>query len=141
MVEAVLKQADPDIPVALVHASRSKAQRAEPIVMAFRARPPRARFGQTLPDLAEELLSWTPDSRWSPDRLDAMVHAARALLVDDRPLRRFGGLTAVRRTLSRRVSAALSPHRAERDSSINNPNAPPPRGTTDLHDREAGPPR
>ena len=121
MVEAVLRQSDPSTPIALIHAHRSKAARAEPIVMAFRRTPPAAALLNHLPDLEEELLSWTPDSRWSPNRLDALVHAARAVLIDDKPLRRFGGLEPRTRTLSRRIGAALSPHRAERDRNDGSP--------------------
>ena len=120
MVASVIRQVSADagrdpahpIPVALVHSARSKAARAEPVVMAFRRGV--AGLAVDLPDLVDELLTWTPDSRWSPNRLDAMVHALRAVLVDDRPLRRFGAVTVGRKTLRSRIGSALAPHRAER---------------------------
>ena len=87
------------IPVALVPAKASKAGRAEPVVMAYRGN--RVRHLVDLPQLVEEMTSWEPPvpgtsrgSGWSPNRMDAMVHAARAVLVDEKPLQRFGKLEA-----------------------------------------------
>ena len=89
---------DNALPIALIPASRSKAGRAEPIVMAYRKG--RVRHADEFTELVLQLTEWEPPvpggergSGWSPDRLDAMVHGLRALLVDDSPLRRFGKLT------------------------------------------------
>ena len=86
------------LPIALIPASRSKAGRAEPIVMAYRKK--RIRHADEFTELRLQMTEWEPPvpggargSGWSPDRMDALVHAARALLVDDTPLRRFGKLT------------------------------------------------
>jgi phage terminase large subunit-like protein len=85
------------LPVALIQAKGSKAGRAEPTVLAYRQ--DRVRHRTELPELIEELTSWEPPvpgtsrgSGWSPNRMDAMVHALRAVLVDESPLRRFGKL-------------------------------------------------
>ena len=88
-----------NIPIALIPARGSKAGRAEPVVLAYRKG--RVRHLVELPALVEEMTSYEPPvpgtsrgSGWSPNRMDAMVHALRACLVDDSPLRRFGKLAA-----------------------------------------------
>jgi phage terminase large subunit-like protein len=96
LVSTVIHQCEggEKIPVALVSAKGSKAQRAEPILLAYRR--DRVRHIEELPDLVDEMTSWEPEvSGWSPGRIDALVHAARALIVDDTVLAGFGTLTAV----------------------------------------------
>jgi phage terminase large subunit-like protein len=99
MVASVIEAqaGDNALPVALISAKGTKAGRAEPIVMAYRQ--DRVRHLEPFDELVEELTSWEPPvpggsrgSGWSPNRLDAMVHALRAVLVDEKPLRRFGAL-------------------------------------------------
>jgi phage terminase large subunit-like protein len=89
------------LPIALVPSTRSKAARAEATVMAYRAGRIRHLEGVDLDGLIEEQTTWEPPvvgvskgSGWSPNRMDAMVVGMRCLLVDDRPLRRFGKLEA-----------------------------------------------
>lgn len=77
MVRAVIhaaarKMGVPRPPVRLVHARRGKALRAEPVAQQFRQGNVWMRG--SLPRLADQMLSWTPESTDSPDRLDAMVH-------------------------------------------------------------------
>lgn len=114
MIRAVIQQVDPAIPVALVPAIRSKAQRAEPVVLAYRQK--RVFHTDVLEDLVDELTSWEPDSKWSPNRMDALVHGVRALLVDPRPLYPFGHLTVGTATLTSHIESAVPPHRRERRS-------------------------
>jgi phage terminase large subunit-like protein len=99
MVASVIEAqaGDNALPIALVPTTVSKAGRAEPIVMAYRQ--DRVRHLDDFTGLVEELTSWEPPvpgqsrgSGWSPNRLDAVVHALRAVLVDDKPIRRFGKL-------------------------------------------------
>lgn len=78
MVAAVIRQVDPNVPLKLVHASRGKRVRAEPVAAVFEQG--RAWFAGDFPDLVDELCTWTPDSPDSPDRLDAMVWALTELL-------------------------------------------------------------
>jgi len=87
------------LPIALVPASRSKAARAEPIVLAYRQG--RVRHIEDFVEMQEEMTGWEPPvpgvskgSGWSPNKMDALVTALRAQLVDDKPLRRFGRLEA-----------------------------------------------
>lgn len=77
MVEAVIKQVDNTVPVKLVHASRGKATRAEPV--AAIAEQGRDHHVGTFPALEDELCLWMPGDA-SPNRLDAKVWAITELL-------------------------------------------------------------
>ena len=87
MVESVLKAADCGLPVRLVHASRGKVARAEPVAALFESK--RARFAGAFPDLEDELCGlqsgggYAGPSR-SPDRADAMVWAFTELMLGKR---------------------------------------------------------
>lgn len=112
MVASALHQHDPGMPVALIHAARSKAVRAEPIVLCYRQR--RVWHSDEFEELQEELTTWEPDSKWSPNRMDALVHALSAVLIDDTPLRRFGTITAGDYTLGQTIPGSIPSHRRER---------------------------
>ena len=77
MVEAVIKQVDPNVNVKLVWASRGKATRAEPI--AAIAEQGRDHHVGYFPQLEDELCMWLPGES-SPNRLDAKVWAITELL-------------------------------------------------------------
>ncbi len=77
MVEAVIKQVDVNVHVKLVHASRGKATRAEPI--AAIAEQGRDHHVGTFALLEDELSMWQPGDP-SPNRLDAKVWAYTELL-------------------------------------------------------------
>ena len=80
MVASVLRGADPGLPVRLVHATRSKAARAEPIALRFETGA--AGLAGRFPELEEELCAFTHGGyagEGSPDRADAMVWAMTAL--------------------------------------------------------------
>ncbi|MCB1495654.1 MAG: DNA-packaging protein [Bauldia sp.] len=82
MVEAVLGQVDPGVPVTKVRATRGKWLRAEPVAALY-ARG-RVRHAGTFPELEDELCDFGPDglsSGRSPDRLDALVWAIAALML------------------------------------------------------------
>lgn len=72
MVEAVIKQIDANVHVKLVHASRGKATRAEPV--AAIAEQGRDHHVGTFVMLEDELVLWQPGDP-SPNRLDAKVWA------------------------------------------------------------------
>jgi hypothetical protein len=62
-----------------VWSSRAKSVRAEPIGAAYQRG--RVHHLNVLPDLEDQLTSWTPaDKGYSPDRLDAVVHGLSAVL-------------------------------------------------------------
>ncbi len=78
MVEAVLRQVDPNAPLKLVRASRGKLIRAEPVAALYE-RGLVHHVGR-LPELEDELCRYTGDAREkSPDRLDALVWALTEL--------------------------------------------------------------
>ena len=70
MVEAVIKQVDSSVHVKLVHASRGKATRAEPV--AAISEQGRDHHVGSFPKLEDELCLWMPGDD-SPNRLDAKV--------------------------------------------------------------------
>jgi phage terminase large subunit-like protein len=82
MVESVLKAADYRLRVRLVHASRGKSARAEPIALKFEAG--KAYFAGEFPELEAELCGMIAGGGYegpgrSPDRADAMVWAMTVL--------------------------------------------------------------
>lgn len=77
MVEAVIKQIDPNVIVKRVHASRGKATRAEPV--AAISEQGRDHHVGTFPALEDELCLWMVGDA-SPNRLDAKVWAITELL-------------------------------------------------------------
>jgi phage terminase large subunit-like protein len=84
MVAAVLRAADPALPVRLVHASDGKAARAQPIALLFEAG--RVRLHGRMPALEAELLGLVAGAPYqgpgtSPDRADAMVWALTDLML------------------------------------------------------------
>ena len=82
MVKSVLKAADPDLRVKLVHASRGKVARAEPVAIRFERG--QAFLAGTFPELEAELSglqvggAYDGPSR-SPDRADACIWALTEL--------------------------------------------------------------
>jgi phage terminase large subunit-like protein len=76
MVEAVIKQVDAGVNVKLVHASRGKVTRAEP--MAAISQQGRDHHVGSFPALEDELCMWLPGDP-SPNRLDAKVWAMTEL--------------------------------------------------------------
>lgn len=83
MVESVLTGVDPDLPVKLVHASRGKIARAEPVAARFETK--KARLAGRFPELEDELCGLTLGGGYqgpgrSPDRADAMVWAMTELI-------------------------------------------------------------
>jgi phage terminase large subunit-like protein len=96
MVESVLRGADIALPVKLVHASRGKVARAEPVAALFEAG--RAKFFGGFPELEDELAGLTAGGGYqgpgrSPDRADAMVWALTELMLGQkRAVPRIRGL-------------------------------------------------
>lgn len=82
MCESVIRQVDPNVSLKLVHASRGKRVRAEPVAAVFEQG--RAYFAGDFPDLIDELCTWVPDDPHSPDRLDAMTWAMSELIENRR---------------------------------------------------------
>jgi phage terminase large subunit-like protein len=84
MVESVLRAAEAGLPVRLVHASKGKAARAEPVAYLFETG--KAKFAGAFEALEDELAGLTIGGGYegpgrSPDRADAMVWAMHALML------------------------------------------------------------
>ena len=80
MVEAVIAEADPHVPVKQVRATRGKYLRAAPVAQLYEQG--RVHHLGALPALEDEMCSFGPDgldNGRSPDRLDALVWAVTAL--------------------------------------------------------------
>jgi phage terminase large subunit-like protein len=84
LVRNAINSIDPSIKVLEVHSKQGKALRAEPIVLAYEQS--RIHHVNYLPELESQMYSWIPgETRKSPDRVDAMVHAMTALLIKPPP--------------------------------------------------------
>jgi len=74
MVRHTLHTEDETLPVRLVHASRGKMARAEPVSALYEQN--RVKHVRGLNDLEDQMVQWEPlGSIGSPDRLDALVWA------------------------------------------------------------------
>jgi len=83
LVGSVLRQVDPLVPFTPLHASRGKAARAEPIAALYEQG--RVFHAPGLEALEEQMCLMTPQGYQgdgSPDRLDALVWALHALMVE-----------------------------------------------------------
>ncbi len=83
MVTAMLKSVDQNLPVATVRATRGKWLRAEPVAALYEQG--RVVHAASFPELEDQMCDFGPDglsSSRSPDRLDALVWALTALLLD-----------------------------------------------------------
>lgn len=76
MVALTIATVDPHIRVKLVHASRGKQTRAEPIAAVYEHN--RAHHVGSFPQLEDEMCLWTPGDP-SPNRMDALVWAGTEL--------------------------------------------------------------
>ncbi|MCI5111878.1 MAG: terminase family protein [Marivita sp.] len=82
MVEAVLRQVDPLVPVVRVHASKSKSARAEPVAALYEQG--RVTHHGVFDALEDEMCQMTRlgyQGAGSPDRLDALVWALTDLVI------------------------------------------------------------
>ncbi len=79
MVELTIRTVNKDVPYKAVNASRGKAIRAEPIAALYEQG--RVSHIGDLPELEEELTTWTPGDK-SPNRLDAVVWALTELMLE-----------------------------------------------------------
>lgn len=77
MVPMVIRSILPTAPVTTVHATRGKRVRAEPISALYEQK--RVHHVGAFPTLEDQMVTWTPESNESPDRLDALVWALTEL--------------------------------------------------------------
>lgn len=83
MVETVIHQIDPHVRVKLVHASRGKQTRAEPIAAIYEQG--RGHHTGSFPALEDEMCLWIPGDN-SPNRMDALVWAGTELMLGHQQL-------------------------------------------------------
>ena len=88
LVELTLRAVDPTVPYRKVTASRGKRLRAEPVAALYEQG--RIHHVGVLTALEEQMLTWTPESGDSPDRLDALVWALTDLMLTESKARRRG---------------------------------------------------
>ncbi len=84
MVAAVMHEVDAGVPVRPVRATRGKWLRAEPVSALYAQG--RVRHVGAFPELEDEMCDFGPDglsAGRSPDRLDALVWALTALMLDE----------------------------------------------------------
>ena len=84
MVELVIRQVDPDVPVKLVTASRDKHTRAEPVAAQYEQG--RIHHVGSFNALEDEMCLWVPGDP-SPNRMDALVWALSELMLTDHGIR------------------------------------------------------
>lgn len=89
MVEAVLRQVDPTVAFKAISASRGKVLRAEPISALYAQH--RVSHVGVHPQLEDQMAEFTTDfdrgtMGYSPDRVDALVHALTDLMLVQRPM-------------------------------------------------------
>lgn len=77
MIINLLHQVDRFVPVRKVTATRGKQLRAEPISALYEQY--RVHHVGAFPQLEDQMVMWTPESKESPDRLDALVWALTEL--------------------------------------------------------------
>lgn len=84
LVESNLKQQAKHLPVELVWASKGKFARAEPIAGLYQPNEEKQLLGKVVhadifDALETQMVTWTIDADWSPDRMDALVWGMSAL--------------------------------------------------------------
>lgn len=87
MVGQVIRQVDPNLPVKLVHATRGKYLRAEPVSALYAQG--RVHHAGVFKVLEDQMCDFTPDfdrakAGYSPDRVDALVWALTELMLAPR---------------------------------------------------------
>lgn len=103
LVKNAIHQIDPSIPVYEVHSKVGKKLRAEPIVLAYQQGRV-VHVGRNLTDLETQMVTWEPENtRKSPDRVDALVHALTALLIQP-PKGFFNGPLRAKGTADRQLN-------------------------------------
>jgi phage terminase large subunit-like protein len=94
LVEATLRTVRKNLPYRKVTATRGKRMRAEPVAALYEQH--RVHHHGNLATLEDQMVTYTPDTLDSPDRLDALVWAATELtnkrLSDNTRLRAASGL-------------------------------------------------
>ena len=81
MVGLTIRTVRPNVSYKAVHASRGKQVRAQPVAALYEQG--KIDHVDSFPELEEQLVTWTPESGRSPDRLDALVWAFTELFLQE----------------------------------------------------------
>jgi predicted phage terminase large subunit-like protein len=81
LVESVLRTVDLAVSYRSVHASRGKRVRAEPVAALYEQ--DRVKHSPGLELLEDQMCGFTPDTKESPDRVDALVWAMTELQIEE----------------------------------------------------------
>lgn len=101
LVRNAINAIDPNVKVLEVHSKHGKQLRAEPVVLAYEQE--RVHHIGYLPDLESQMTAWIPgETKNSPDRVDALVHAMTALLIKP-PAGFVGGRLTAKSPAARRI--------------------------------------
>jgi len=79
MVEEVIRNIDPNVSLKSIHASRGKRARAEPVSALYEQG--RIHHVGTFKDLEDQQCNFTPETKTSPDRIDALVWCFTELIL------------------------------------------------------------
>ncbi len=80
MVESVIRNVDPDVSYKSIYASRGKRARAEPISALYEKG--RIHHVGVFKDLEDQQCNFTPETKKSPDRIDALVWCFTELIIN-----------------------------------------------------------
>ncbi len=94
MVAATLKHIDRNVPIRMMHASRGKVTRTEPVSALYEQA--RVSHVGSFPELEDQMCAFTSDfnrntAGYSPDRVDALVWALTSLSGPEPPTFTFAG--------------------------------------------------
>jgi len=81
MVESTLRAVAPNVPVKMVTASRGKALRAEPVAALYERG--KVQHSARFVTLEDEMTTWKPGDKRSPNRMDALVWALTDLMLGE----------------------------------------------------------
>lgn len=80
MVESVIRNIDPDVSYKSIYASRGKRARAEPVSALYEKG--RIHHIGIFKDLEDQMCNFTPETKKSPDRIDALVWCFTELIIN-----------------------------------------------------------
>jgi phage terminase large subunit-like protein len=116
LVAMALTAHDPSIKTFPVVATKGKMTRAEPVVVAMQQG--RVRFNGLMPELMDQCLYFDPESsRFSPDRMDAMVWGVYAAILSPPPGLRAGRYSA-QSSAARKLPQGLGSGRTRATGSV-----------------------
>lgn len=116
LLQMVINAIDPKLKVFLVHATKGKFKRAEPVVVAMQQK--RVKLVEEMPDLTDQMVFYDPENtKSSPDRMDAMVWGVVAALISPPDGLRMP-FTTVTSAVERRIPSGLGSGRSRATGSL-----------------------